>query len=1534
MKKQVCSRTAEQDEFTEKPSRSSGKSEAERSNSPAPSFVSMKSDASIDFLHEFSRGEKNKASSVGGEKPASLSYDSVAERSNSPAPSFVSMKSDESMKILHEFSRGEKNKTYSVGGEKPASLSYDSVAERSNSPAPSFVSMKSDESMKILHEFSRGEKNKTYSEKPASLSYDFVVSEKSSELHQHHEEPPWDADPVTSQERKLCLQHHTPLEIYCRTDQTLICKQCATVEHRGHDKTYEAGARVLLELDTLLLLEQTLNNVDTNMFMTYLCQNYPECFETPQMTDIQETAKLILKRFGLDGAPKIALKVMLELGRMEDPFTAAFQKSKLIVSFDSFVFTGKSHRTVQDRLKSKLQSHLRSKFQCIREGNAQQGNPILLNDIFTELLITEGGDGAINKEHEIRQIEDACKNKGMEEIVIKCNDIFQPFPGRNKRIRTVLTKGIAGIGKTVSVHKFILDWAEGKANQDINYIFPLPFRDLNLKANGQYSVMQLLHQYFPELKELKTIRSEEVKTVFIFDGLDECRLRLDFRNNEMCCDLTKKIPVNALLTNLIQGNLLPSALLWVTSRPAAANQIPPECVDQVTEVRGFNDSDKENYFRKRFSDQGLAEKIIKHIKSSRSLHIMCHIPVFCWISATVLEKMLDKSDMEVPKTLTQMYTHFLLIQTHLKNKKYHGVIQDNMELLESDKEMLFKLSKLAFLQLEKQNLIFYETDLTDCDIDVSKATEYSAICTEIFKEEFGLYREKVFCFVHLSIQEHLAALYAQLNFTNSRINILQEDTEKHSKPVKMSDLHKSAVDIALKSKNGHFDLFLRFLLGLSLDSNQALLRSLLPKPCSESLEETVNYIKEKIRMESSAERTINLFHCLNELNYNSLVEEIHNFLRSGQQSEKELQPDQCSALAYVLLTSENVMNEFDLKMCNTSSEGYRRLLPVVKTSRKASLAGVNLTDESCETLASILQSANSHLVELDLSFNSLGDLGVKLLCTGLSNPQSKLEKLTLSHNELEHIGVKLLCDCLMSPHCKLQTLGLAGTNFSSQSCEIMASVFQSAHSQLKELDLGSNNDIKDPGVKLLSAGLISVQCKLEKLRLDRCDLSHESCEALKTALQLPNSCLKQLDLSYNKIGDSGVQHLCDGLIHPNCKLELLDLSYNNLGHSGIKLLSSGLMTADCKLRSIRLADIGIQEETCETLALVLQSENPHLRELDLSNNYIGDLGVELLCVGLISPKCSLEKLSLRWCNLTERSCTNLASVLSSHSRLTELELRDNDVKDSGLKLLCVGLQGPGCSLQKLGLSGCCVTEDGCAALALALSSDHSKLREIDLSYNHPGESGVRQLSAVRDNPHFHLEKLSVEHIGACRIKLGLKKYACEITLDPNTAHRTMTLSGNKKVTRTRSQHPYPDHPDRFEYYAQILCNESLSGARFYWETEWTGNNVYNGVTYKGINKKGRSNDCKLGMNNISWILFCSNNYGYYAGYNNKETVVSPPPNPSRRMGIYLDWEAGTLSYFIISSDRVYHSYTFHTRFTEPLYPGFRVDDTVTLCELG
>ncbi|XP_029604768.1 protein NLRC3-like [Salmo trutta] len=332
------------------------------------------------------------------------------------------------------------------------------------------------------------------------------------------------------------------------------------------------------------------------------------------------------------------------------------------------------------------------------------------------------------------------------------------------------------------------------------------------------------------------------------------------------------------------------------------------------------------------------------MKTSRSLHIMCHMPIFCWISATVLEMILKEAEKdEVPKTLTQMYSHFILIQIIVKNRKYNTSIETNpKELSQSDKEMILKLAKLAFQQLQKGNLIFYEEDLRECGLDVTEASEYSALCTEIFKEESGMYQEKVYSFVHLSIQEFLAAVHALESCLDKKENVFSSTSRVEEKEsIQLSDLHRRAVDQALKSENGHLDLFLRFLLGLSLESNQNLLRGLLTQTGSttqsnkKTVERTVRYLSDKIEEESSPERIINLFHCLNELGANSLVEDMQTSLRSGTLSETRLKPDQCSALAYLLLMSEEVLEEFDMKTYNTSEEGYHRLLPVVKTCKRA-----------------------------------------------------------------------------------------------------------------------------------------------------------------------------------------------------------------------------------------------------------------------------------------------------------------------------------------------------------------------------------------------------------------------------------------------------------------------------------------------------------------------------------------------------------------------------------------------------------------------
>ncbi len=243
------------------------------------------------------------------------------------------------------------------------------------------------------------------------------------------------------------------------------------------------------------------------------------------------------------------------------------------------------------------------------EGITKQGDSTLLKNIYTDLYITQGCSEQVNTEHEVRQIEVASRRHESQEIQVECKNEFEA-PEQDKQIRTVLTKGVAGIGKSVSVQKFVLDWAKGKENQDISFIFPLPFREMNLKEKENQSLMDLITQFFPETKGLNLTRRNHFKVLFILDGLDECRLPLNFAGNETWSDVWSPASLDVLLTR----NLLPSALIWITTRPAAASKIPPDCIDWLTEIRGFSDAQKEVYFRKRFTDEDQAREIIDHVK--------------------------------------------------------------------------------------------------------------------------------------------------------------------------------------------------------------------------------------------------------------------------------------------------------------------------------------------------------------------------------------------------------------------------------------------------------------------------------------------------------------------------------------------------------------------------------------------------------------------------------------------------------------------------------------------------------------------------------------------------------------------------------------------------------------------------------------------------------------------------------------------------------------------------------------------------------
>ncbi|KAL7404193.1 hypothetical protein ABVT39_011234 [Epinephelus coioides] len=1043
------------------------------------------------------------------------------------------------------------------------------------------------------------------------------------------------------------------------------------------------------------------------------------------------------------------------------------------------------------RCKDDLKSFLENTTKNLFQGKGEDGSTPL-NRIYTELYITKGGSGEVNSEHEVVELE--CKRSPSEEKKILLNDIFQPLSNEEDPPQRILTKGIAGIGKTVAVQKFTHDWATGKANQTIDFIFPISFREFNLIIDERWSLMTLIGNYFEEVKDLETSDYNSSRVLFIFDGLDESKLPLDFEENKVWRNVTKITTLDVLLTNLITGKLLHKASVWITSRPAAATKIPTMFINRVTEVRGFDDEQKEEYFQKTVSDKTMAQKILDHLQSKplRSLYIMCHIPVFCRISATTLQKLLTETKQsELPKTVTEMYTHFLIIQTKLK------VYQKG----ETNRDVIMKLGKLAFEQLQKDNIVFCDKDLKSCDIDQKQAAVYSGLCTQIIRKEYGLHEQEIYSFIHLTVHEFLAALYVLETFLNSGENLLpgkrsvKVRSETGELPIIL--LHKRAVDLALANDHGKWDLFLRFLLGLSQDKNQELLQKAFgfKERRPQSNQETITYIHKKIKELSNVDKSINLFQCLNELGDRSLVEQVQKYQNSGDVGN--LLPEHWSALAFHLLASGEDLDVFDLKKYYGSDEALGRLLPVLKASKTALLSGCNLTGRCCKSISSALSLKSSSLEELDLSRNKLQDSGVTLLSDGLKSPNCKLQRLRLAGckftergcaalgsslksnpahlrvldltgNDLTDGGVTKLCEFLAEPRCGLETLSLNCCWLSAGCCRPLTSALSSS-SDFKELDL-SNNHLMDQGAELLSDWLRTPQCRLKTLRLALCEFTEKGCAALGSSLKSNPAHLRVLDLAGNDLRDGGVTNLCEFLAEPRCGLETLslnycrlsaercrsltsalssssdlkelDLSWNQLMDQGAELLSDWLRKPQCRLKTLRLAGCEFTERGCAALGSSLKSNPAHLRVLDLTGNDLRDSDVTKLCEFLAEPRCGLETLRLAGCEFTERGCAALGSSLKSNpAHLRDLDLTGNDLRDGGVTKLCEFLAEPRCGLETLRLSDC--TESSCEYLASALKSNPSHLRVLELSSSDPGERGLKLLTDLQKNKSNRLETLTV-----------------------------------------------------------------------------------------------------------------------------------------------------------------------------------------------
>ncbi|XP_040891396.1 NACHT, LRR and PYD domains-containing protein 12-like [Toxotes jaculatrix] len=908
-------------------------------------------------------------------------------------------------------------------------------------------------------------------------------------------------------------------------------------------------------------------------------------------------------------------------------------------------------------------------------------------------------------QHEFRYVDKSDLHTWVLFTTVPLTDILSCDCKHSSSRRTVITLGASGVGKTTAVQSCALEWAEGKAYNDIQLLFPLTFWELNLLKH-KLNIIELLQAFYPELKDLDASSLNENSVWFVLDGLDENHLPLRF-NCATVNNVFEVSTVDVLVTSLIKGTLLPNSHVWITTRYSAATQIPDAYLLKETEVQGFSDEQKEQHFQTVIGDDDLANRAIDHVRISRSLDFLCQIPPICTIMASVLKSHVkaDEGFKISPLNLTQIYTNLVKA---------------------SNSDIIGKLKKLAVLRMGEGN-VMYEDDLLKCDISAEEASAFSEECPLVLREEKGLYNTTVFRFGHSSIQEFLAA---SAKVDNIEASPLQ------------SICCQFLVDEALQNAEGKYDVFLRFVFGLIKE------RHIL-----EPTDWLFDYTKKKILENILSYSAVSLLHCLREYDSQALLIEVQFFLKFGFSPIREFSSMHWKFMIQRTRAFEGMRDNFEMQVSTKCDERLLRQLPAILKSRKAMLRFSNLTDKCCPALAAVLSTRESYLRELDLGYNSISDSGVRTLLEGLSDPNCrlktlrlqgcgvtsqacvylataltqspKLRELDLSRNEIGDDGLRHLSDGLRSAQCQLDTLKLSQCNIERKGCQYLATALQKNSSHLAVLDL-SINMVGDKGANELFKKFDISQ--LRKLEMYHCGLTASSCRSVCEALKSESSTLIELNLSNNSLKDKGFEIICEGM-YAWCSLEKLNVS--RCGITGMGCISLAKV-----LCSISQLYSGWMQKT--------DWQAVELRELDLSMNCLRDKGVREMSAGLKNPYSHLKTLNLSHCSLTDECCAELASGLASQeSIITELDLSDNDLQDKGVRKLCLGLRSPQCKLQKLSLRACGLTTRSIQFLTTALKSNPQHLTELHLMGNSLEDSGTRALMELTKNQKYSLNIIDV-----------------------------------------------------------------------------------------------------------------------------------------------------------------------------------------------
>lgn len=527
------------------------------------------------------------------------------------------------------------------------------------------------------------------------------------------------------------------------------------------------------------------------------------------------------------------------------------------------------HFSFSDEVRHDLSEALKRIYGNVCEDSAMLEEERPFDNVFTNLHITSTRDNGPNIEHEVMSIEKLDSNKETGKR-LSTKEILSPERRPQPHMKLLLLIGVAGSGKSMAVRRLILDWIEGLSHQHVSFLFPLPFRELKQFEGRQISLLEIIQTLYPATKKLRDedFRSQDCKIMFIFDGLDEYSGELDFQNTKLLCGYTDVATLNVIVVNLLRERLFYRGLFVVTSRPQVRRYVPWDIAYDEIDVLGFCEPEKDEFFWKRFQDQDQAARVIAYINSVKTLRIMCHLPLFCSLVANEYERLfrVQGTQAELPRSITYMYTKLLLALA-----RQHRRFRAPDRSLDEERDFLMKLGKLAFNMLEQNQFKIAKCDWKEVGISDVEAVINSGLCTEYITKPSVLFHEKVLSFIHPTMQEYLAALYAFLSFRNQGKNIFGQQV-KHKlmgmvKEHKMMKLYKSAVDRSLLCEDGKLDIFLRFLFGMAMKNNLELLQPL----CTSFVkwptftEDAAALIRKRIQENQSPGRTNNLHCCLEEL---------------------------------------------------------------------------------------------------------------------------------------------------------------------------------------------------------------------------------------------------------------------------------------------------------------------------------------------------------------------------------------------------------------------------------------------------------------------------------------------------------------------------------------------------------------------------------------------------------------------------------------------------------------------------------------------